>query len=154
MQKLSVVIACKNAANVIGETLKSFAGLTDDILVYDNGSTDGTQEIVKNHGAKLVEGGWEGFGKTKNKANALATYDWILSLDADEAIDEDLKRNLLGLDLADELNVYEFRFKNFLGNKWLRFGEWGNDKHIRLFNRKKIKWNDAEVHESLILQSC
>ena len=151
MQKLSVVIACKNAATVIGETLKGFAGLTDDILVYDNGSTDGTQEIVKNHGAKLVEGGWEGFGKTKNKANALATYDWILSLDADEAIDEDLKRNLSGLDLADELNVYEFRFKNFLGNKWLRFGEWGNDKHIRLFNRKKVKWNDAEVHESLIL---
>lgn len=151
MQKLSVVIACKNAANVIGETLKSFAGLTDDVLVYDNGSTDGTQEIVKRNGAKLFEGSWEGFGITKNKANALAKYDWILSLDADEAIDEELKKGLLGLDLTDEMNVYEFRFKNFLGSKWLRFGEWGNDKHIRLFNRAKVQWNEAEVHESLIL---
>lgn len=151
MQKLSVVIVCKNGANVIRETIKSFSTLTDDILIYDNGSTDGTHEIVRQSDAKLAEGSWEGFGKTKNKANDLAKYDWILSLDADEAIDDELKRNLLQLELIDEMKVYELRFKNFLGNKWLRFGEWGNDKHIRLFNRSKIKWDNAEVHESLLL---
>ncbi|HEV8272383.1 MAG TPA: glycosyltransferase family 2 protein [Chitinophagaceae bacterium] len=151
MQRLSVVIVCKNGAKVIGETIKSFSGLTDDILVYDNGSTDGTKDIVKQSKARLVEGSWEGFGKTKNKANALAKYNWILSLDADETIDEWLKENLLKQDLADEKKVFEFNFKNFLGNKWLRFGEWGNDKHIRLFNRIEIKWNDADVHESLLL---
>lgn len=151
MQRLSVVIVCKNGAKVIGETIKSFSGLTDDILIYDNGSTDGTKEIVKQNNARLVEGAWEGFGKTKNKANALAKYDWILSLDADEAIDEELKESLLKEGLTDEKKVFEFKFKNFLGNKWLRFGEWGNDKHLRLFNRKEIRWNDAEVHESLLL---
>jgi len=151
MQRLSVVIVCKNGAEVIGETIKSFSGLTDDILIYDNGSTDGTQDIVKQSNARLVEGSWEGFGKTKNKANALAKYDWILSLDADEAIDEKLKENLLKQDLADEMKVFEFKFKNFLGDKWLRYGEWGDDKHIRLFNRKKISWNDADVHECLLL---
>jgi glycosyltransferase involved in cell wall biosynthesis len=151
MQKLSVVIVCKNGANVIRETIKSFTGLTDDILIYDNGSNDGTQEIVKLSNARLCEGVWEGFGKTKNKANALAKYDWILSFDADEAIDAELKKNLLELELTDELKLYEFRFKNFLGTKWLRFGEWGNDKHIRLFNRKQVKWNDADVHESLLV---
>ena len=150
MQKLSVVIACRNGAHVIRETIKSFSGLTDDILIYDNGSTDDTQRIVMESMARLVEGSWEGFGKTKNKANALAKYDWILSLDADEAIDEELKQNLVKLDLSDNLKVYELKFKNFLGNKWLRFGEWGNDKHIRLFNRNQVKWNDAEVHESLM----
>ena len=150
MQQLSVVIVCKNGANVVGNTIESFSGLTDDVLVYDNGSTDGTQEIVRTTGAKLVEGTWEGFGRTKNKANALAKYDWIFSLDADEAIDEELKINLLQESLVDEMKVYEFRFKNFLGSKWLRFGEWGNDKHTRLFNRRKVKWNDAEVHESLL----
>lgn len=151
MQRLSVVIVCKNGARVIGETIKSFTGLTDDILIYDNGSTDGTQDIVKQSNARLIEGNWEGFGKTKNKANTLAKYDWILSLDADEAVDTALKENLRQLDLADELKVYQLKFKNFLGNKWLRFGEWGNDRHIRLFNRNKVKWNDAEVHESLLL---
>ena len=151
MQKLSVVIVCKNGAKVIGETIKSFSGLTDDILVYDNGSTDNTKDIVKLSNARLGEGSWEGFGKTKNKANALAKYDWILSLDADEAIDEELKQNLLQQGLTDEKKVFEFKFKNFLGDKWLRFGEWGSDKHIRLFNRKEISWNDADVHESLLL---
>ena len=151
MQSLSVVIVCKNGAKVIGETIKSFSGLTDDVLIYDNGSTDGTKDIVKQSNARLVEGNWDGFGKTKNKANALAKYDWILSLDADEAIDEELKENLLKQTLVDEKKVFEFKFKNFLGSKWLRFGEWGNDKHIRLFNRMKIKWNDANVHESLLL---
>jgi glycosyltransferase involved in cell wall biosynthesis len=151
MQRFSVVIVCKNGSEVIGETIKSFSGLTDDILIYDNGSTDGTKEIVKQSNARLVEGSWEGFGKTKNKATALAKYDWILSLDADEAIDEELKENLLLQNLANDKIVFEFKFKNFLGDKWLRFGEWGNDKHIRLFNRKEIKWNDADVHESLLL---
>jgi glycosyltransferase involved in cell wall biosynthesis len=151
MQRLSVVIVCKNGAKVIGETIKSFSGLTDDILVYDNGSTDCTKEIVKQSNARLIEGSWEGFGKTKNKANALAKHDWILSLDADEAIDVELKENLLKQEFVDETKVFEFKFKNFLGTKWLRFGEWGDDKHIRLFNRKKINWNDADVHESLLL---
>ena len=151
MQMLSVVIVCKNGAKVIGETIKSFSGLTDDILIYDNGSTDDTKEMVNQSNARLIEGSWEGFGKTKNKANALAKHDWILSLDADESIDEQLKENLLQLNLADESKVFEFKFKNFLGDKWLRYGEWGNDKHIRLFNKKKISWNDADVHESLLL---
>ncbi len=150
MQKLSVVIICKNEAEVIGKTLQSFNGLTDDIIVYDNGSDDGTKEIVKLFNARLCEGSWEGFGKTKNKANALAKYDWILSLDADEAIDEELKENLLKANLSEEKAVYEIRFKNFFGKKWLRFGEWGNDKHIRLFNRKVVSWDTAAVHESLI----
>jgi glycosyltransferase involved in cell wall biosynthesis len=150
MQKLSVVIACKNEAAVIGETLKSFAGLTDDVLIYDNGSTDDTKDIVKKSGARLAEGEWEGFGKTKNKANALAKFDWILSLDADEAIDEDLKNELLHLSLTDDKTVYEMRFKNFFGDQLLRFGEWGDDKHIRLFNRQQASWNNEAVHESLV----
>ena len=150
MQKLSVVMVCKNGAKVIGETIKSFSGLTDDILVYDNGSTDDTKEIVRQCNARLVEGSWEGFGKTKNKANALAKYDWILNLDADEAIDEQLKEYLLKQDLVNDKKVFEFKFKNFLGNKWLRFGEWGDDKHIRLFNRVKMQWKDVEVHETLL----
>lgn len=154
MQKLSVVIICKNSADVIGNTLASLKGLTDDIVVYDNGSTDQTKEIVKQNDALLIEGVWEGFGKTKNKANAFAKHDWVLSLDADEAIDEQLKNSLLFLHLDDINNVYKLRFKNFLGERWIRFGAWGNDRHIRLFNRKTIFWNNAEVHESLILPNA
>ncbi len=151
MQQLSVVIICKNSAGVIERTLQSFAGLTDDIVVYDNGSTDNTAEIVKHVGANYYKGSWEGFGKTKNKANRLAKYNWILSLDADEGIDDDLKHSLLQLSLGHEKTVYDLKFRNFVGNRYLKYGEWGTDNHIRLFNRNQVQWNDAAVHEQLII---
>jgi len=151
MQKISVVIICKNEEDEIGRTLQSLAGLTDDIVVLDNGSTDNSKNIILDLGARLVEENWEGFGKTKNKAIGFANYDWILNLDADEAIDETLKNSLLNLPLQDDDEVFEMKFKNFLGDTYLRFGEWGEDWHIRLFNRRKVNWNEAIVHERLIL---
>lgn len=150
MQPISVVIACKNEAAVIGATLQSLQGLTDDIIVYDNGSTDETVAIATQY-ADVHRGSWEGFGKTKTKANKLAKYDWILSLDADEGIDEDLKQALITFNPGNEKEVYSIRFKNFLGDKLLKYGEWGSDYHIRLFNRAIVQWNDEPVHESLVL---
>src|SRR5258706_1819375 len=102
MQLFSVVIICKDEADVIGNTLQSLQGITDDIVLYDNGSTDATIEIAKQFNVNLRRGNWEGFGKTKMKAIALAKYDWILNLDADEAIDEELKQTLRGLELSDK----------------------------------------------------
>jgi glycosyltransferase involved in cell wall biosynthesis len=151
MPHLSIVIVCKNEADIIGKTLQSLGGLTDDIIVYDNGSTDDTVEMIKPFNVNLHQGSWEGFGRTKNKATALAKYDWILSLDADEAVDVELKQSLLALRPENEKTVYELNFKNFLGDQYLKYGEWGNDKHIRLFNRKTVTWNDAPVHEQLLM---
>jgi len=151
MQSISIVIVCRNEADAIGKTLRSLQGLTDDIVVFDNGSTDNTKSLVLQQGAKLFEGSWEGFGKTKKKAVNLAKYDWILSVDADEALDEELKQALLQLQFADTKTVYEIRFKNFFGNKHLRYGEWGGDKHVRLFNRKSVNWDESLVHEKLVL---
>lgn len=151
MFPLSVVIVCKNEAEVIGLTLQSLQGLTDDIVIYDNGSTDGTQALVKKYGVHLHEGSWEGFGKTKQKAVALARHDWILFLDADEELDEELKRSVETLQPGNEKTVYEAAFKNFFKDKHLRFGEWGTDYHIRLFNRKYVNWDEAPVHEQLVL---
>ena len=151
MQKISVVSICKNEEEEIGRCLQSLIELTDDVVVLDNGSTDNTKNIVRDAGVRLVEESWEGFGKTKNKATTFARYDWILNLDADESIDAELKNSLLSLPLDDRAEVFEIKFKNFLGNKHLRFGEWGGDKHIRLFNRSHANWNEAIVHEILHL---
>ena len=151
MRSISVVIVCKNEADIIGSTLKSLQGLTDDIVVYDSGSTDGTIDLVREFPVRLIEGPWEGFGKTKMKAIGSAKYDWILSLDADESIDEQLKESLDNWQPQGDMIVYEVAFKNFLGKKHLKFGEWGNDRHIRFFNRKKVSWDEAPVHEKLIL---
>jgi len=151
MQKISVVIICKNEEQEIGRTLQSLRDLTDDIVVLDNGSTDNSKNVIRASGARLIEESWEGFGKTKNKATGFAKYDWILNLDADESIDVELKNSLLSAELQNENEVFEIKFKNFLGDAYLRFGEWGGDRHIRLFNRKKVNWNEAVVHEGLVL---
>ncbi len=151
MHPFSVVIICKNEADVIGATLQSLQGITDDVIVYDNGSTDDTLRIVQQFPVQLHRGEWEGFGKTKGKAIALAKNDWILSLDADESVDERLKQTLLQWEPENEQTVYEIAFRNFLGDKYLRFGEWGSDHHVRLFNRRTVHWDEAPVHENLVL---
>lgn len=151
MEKFSIVIVCKNEADVIERTLKSLQGITDDIIIYDNGSTDDTQQLVQQFNVQLHEGVWQGFGLTKSKANKLAKYDWILSLDADEAIDDDLKKALETWQPENDRTVYDLWYKNFLGERHLKYGEWGTDHHIRLFNRNTIQWDEAPVHEKLML---
>lgn len=136
---------------MIGITLRSLGGLSDDIVVYDNGSTDGTQALVRTFGVRLYEGPWEGFGKTKGRALALARHDWVLFLDADEAVDEELKRSLQHWEPKEETTLYEMAFRNYFMDKPLRFGEWGTDYHIRLFNRNRVRWDEAPVHEQLLL---
>ena len=149
MNKFSIVIVCKNEEDNIGLVLQSVAGLSDDVLVYDNGSTDGTLNVLRQYGVRIHQGPWMGYGKTKREAVNLARYDWVLSLDADEALDAELQKTLQTVNLSNEDTVYEMKFHNLLGEKILRWGEWGGDKHIRLFNRRKVNWNEAAVHESL-----
>ncbi len=147
---ISVVIICKNEAGVIGGVLDSVRGISQDIVVYDSGSTDGTLGVLQRYGVQVHQGPWMGYGKTKRHAVGLAKNDWILSIDADEALDALLQEELAGLTLNDTKTVYRIPFKNFLGNKYLRYGEWGGDRHIRLFNRREVNWDEAPVHESLI----
>jgi len=148
---ISVVIIAKNEAHVIGNTLQSLQGVIHDVVVVDSGSTDETMKICKQFNASVIETIWKGYGINKNKGIVVAKHDWILSLDADEAIDEELKHSLQQLSLQNEHEVFNIRFKNFFCNKRMRFGEWGFDSHIRLFNRRQAKWDEAAVHESLLL---
>ena len=151
MRSFSVVIICKNESDIIASNLASLDGLTDDIIVYDSGSTDGTQEKVKQFNVRFFEGEWEGYGKTKNKAARLAKYDWILSLDADETVDTLLKNSLRQCEESSASTVYDIRRRNFLGPDYLKYGHWGRDHLIRFFNRTKVSWNDDAVHEKLVL---
>lgn len=149
----SIVIICKNERTNIERVLQSLQGLSNDIVVYDSGSTDGTQAILKQYGVQLFEGEWKGFGKTKQLAVSLAKNDWVLCLDADEAPDALLQQALRNVDLAQTNTIYQLAFKTFLGQKHIKWGEWGGDKHLRLFNRRVVGWNDAVVHEELVMAS-
>jgi len=147
---ISVVIITKNEAHIIANTLQSLQHVFTDIVVVDSGSTDGTVAICKEFNATVIETDWLGYGQTKNIGITAAKNEWIFSLDADEAIDYELQQSLQQLVLSNAKEVFKVRLINFFCGKRIRFGEWGFDKHIRLFNRQVAKWNTAEVHESLV----
>lgn len=146
---VSVVIICKNSAHTIGRAVKSCQPLTDDIIVVDSGSTDGTLEIIKSHHAVLVETPWLGYGETKNLGNRRAKYDWILSLDSDEYIDDALIESLQQADLSDPSIIYTIKRISYLGDRAVKHGEWGRGVIRRVFNKQNACWDNSPVHEEI-----
>ena len=153
MIPISVVIITKNEAASIASCIKAAKLISDDIVVVDNDSTDDTVRIATILGCRVYHEFWDGYGANKNKGAGYARHDWILSLDADEVPDEDLIRSLRELDLNSPEIVYDIPFITYFGKKPIRFGSWGRDHHIRLFNRKLVRWTEPPVHEKLILPS-
>jgi glycosyltransferase involved in cell wall biosynthesis len=150
---LTVVIISKNEVSVIAETIRAAQKLTDAIIVVDTGSTDGTVELLEKLNVQIIKSDWLGFGPTKNLGIAHAKTDWILSLDADERMDDTLCSSIEALTDDNANRVYSIPFLNYFGDKPLHYGEWGGDVHIRIFNKHKVQWNNNEVHEKLILDN-
>ncbi len=149
---ISVIIICKNGSARLAETLESIRGIGEEIILYDSGSEDDSLQIAKKYGARIEAGSWEGYGRNRYKASQLAKYNWILMIDTDEVVDKDLKQAILNLDLTNEQLVYNMRYKNYYGTTQIKFGEWGNDSHIRMANRKTVHIDQEIVHEKLFLQ--
>lgn len=145
---ISVVIIVKDGVRSMQECLEALKAF-DDVVVYDNGSTDGTQEICRAFpNVHLVEGGFMGFGPTKKLASSYAKYDWILSLDSDEILTEKcvktLKEKKLDID-----TVYSIKRINYYKDIEIKHG-WSNDILPRLYNRTRTNISDSMVHEGVI----
>ena len=151
MIPVSIVIITKNEADVIANCIEKATLISDDIIIIDSGSTDNTREIADNYGCRVFEKTWDGYGANKNKGVRAAKYNWILSLDADEVADNKLITALHLLNPNDPAVVYDIKFRSYFGNKPVRFGNWGRDHHIRLFNRNFVQWSETVVHETLLL---
>lgn len=146
---LSVAIITHNAAAQLDACLQS-ASFADEILVVDSGSTDGTAEIARRRGAKVVHKEWLGFGPQKQFAVSAASYDWVLCLDADERISDSLREAIVAELRAPRGAVYALsRCNRFLG-RWLRHGEGYPDWCVRLFDRREALWSDDPVHERVV----
>lgn len=154
MIPISVVIICKNEAAVIGPCLQSVAGLADEIVVLDSGSSDGTQALCSAHGARVIETDWPGFGIQKQRAVEAARNDWVLCLDADERVSPPLAGSLRSALLAPSFPAYRFaRANRFLG-RYLRHGEGYPDWSLRLFDRRQARWSDDAVHEKVLCEGA
>lgn len=150
--KLSVTIITRNeAANIRGAL--DAVSWADERIVIDAESTDGTARIAETMGARVIVRPWPGYGAQKNHAAALASHDWILSIDADERPSPELATEIRAL-LSHEPQARGYRVKrvtHYLG-RWIRTTDWYPDYQLRLYDRRAGTWSDRAVHESVQVQ--
>lgn len=147
---LTVTIITLNEEKNIGRCLDSIRNLADEIVVVDSGSTDKTVEIAKGEGAKVFVREFDNFANQKNYAAQKATGEWILSLDADEEVSPELRREIMVLLKKNEYVAFSIPRKNIILGKFIRYTRWQPelDRHIWLWKRGVGKWF-GEVHEEL-----
>ena len=147
---LSAVILTFNEERNVRRALESVMEVADEIIVLDSFSTDRTKQICAQYGVKFIQKEWQGYACSKNYANNLATYNWILSLDADEELDKEMTADILKYKQGGFQGVYVLnRLTNYCGT-WIRHSSWYPDKKVRIFNKSTAKWIGAFVHEELV----
>jgi len=151
--KLSVIIITYNEEKNIGRCLDSITGIADEIVVVDSFSTDTTEQICKSKGVRFVQHAFEGHIEQKSYALTLSTYNNVLSLDADEALDETLKKNIAEVKENWKYDGYEMnRLTNYCGS-WIRHCGWYPDRKLRLFDKTKGKWGGTNPHDKYEMNS-
>jgi len=149
MQKISAVIITFNEELFINKCLESIVGIADEVIVVDSFSTDGTEEICRKYNVRFVKNSFGGFRDQKNFALSLASNRYILSIDADEALSEDLRKSILKIKENIDADGYLFnRLSNFCG-QWIKHSGWYPDRQLRLFDKEKGKWGGYNVHEKI-----
>lgn len=149
--KISAVIITHNEEENIGRCLDSIEAVADEILVVDAYSTDQTEVICRKRGIRFVQHPFEGHIEQKNYAMSQAKFDFILSLDADEALSEKLTQSILSVKDAWHYDGYSFnRLTNYCG-KWIRHCGWYPDRKLRLWDRRKGNWGGINPHDRLLM---
>lgn len=144
---LSLVVITKDEEKNIERCLRSVP-FAKDIVVVDSFSSDRTVELAEKFGARVFQEKWRGFGAQKKFAVEKAQYDWILSLDADEAVGSELADEIQKIFATlDPMTGYRIPRRSFHLGRWIGHGGWFPDLQLRLFNRKHSNWGDDLIHE-------
>lgn len=150
--RISVAIITRNEQANIADCLDSVAW-ADEIVVVDQGSTDGTGELARDRGARvIVAPEWHGFGHQKNLAVDACSGDWILALDADERVPAALAAEIAATVLVADRVAYEIPRQSSYCGRFLRHGGWADDRVLRLFRRGSGRFSPDRVHERLLVQ--
>jgi len=152
MNKISVSIITKNEELNIQRCLESVKW-ADEVIIVDSGSTDATLEICQRYDCQIIKTKWLGFGRTKQIGVNSATHNWVLSIDADEEITIKLKNKII--ELVESTKFYAFKVKrvSYYLKRRINHSGWQTDYPLRLFNKEYGNFNDANVHESVIINS-
>jgi glycosyltransferase involved in cell wall biosynthesis len=150
---LSVIIITMNEAENLTQCLASLAGIAAEVVVVDSGSQDGTVEIARAAGARVISNtNWPGFGPQKNIALQAASCEWVLSLDADERLTDQLRDQIRTAIGQAAFDSYEMPRLSYFCGKPIWHGGWYPDHVLRLFRRGYARFSDDLVHERVIAQ--
>jgi len=149
---ISCFIITKNEEDRIEKAILSVIGLVDEIIVIDSGSIDKTEEISKNLGAKFIFNEWKGFGPQKRFGEDQCNNDWILNLDADEYLSEEIQQ-----EITSTFNIKSSEY-NFFSMKVVPiYPSWNKPRFlsayhqcVRLYNKKVGRFSNSAVHDSVI----
>jgi (heptosyl)LPS beta-1,4-glucosyltransferase len=152
MGELTGLVITYNEARNIGACLDALRQVADEIIVVDSFSTDSTAAICSRYpSVKFYQHAWQGFGPQKNFGASQASFDHILSIDADEVLSEQLVLSILEEKKKGFQGYYLLQRLNYYYGKFLRFGVEYPDHKPRLYNRKFVHWNQSKVHEELLI---
>lgn len=153
MIKLSAVIITFNEEEHLDKCLTSLKNVADEILVVDSFSSDNTKAICETHHVRFVEQEFLGYKEQKNFALKQAKYDYIISLDGDEALSDTLKTSILNLkNNWTKDGYYINRLNNYCG-QWIKHSDWYPDRKLRLFKKNSGEWKGINPHDSFKLFS-
>lgn len=150
--KISAAVITFNEERNIERCLRSLQDVADEIVVIDSFSKDRTKEICKAFGVRFIENPFDGHIQQKNFAIDQTSHEWVLSLDADEALDETLKNSILALK-TNEPEFFGYRFNrltNYCGT-WIKHSGWYPDTKVRLVNKNHARWTGVNPHDRLDL---
>lgn len=152
MQKISVAIITLNEERDIGRCLESVKDIADEIVVVDSFSTDNTESICQQYGARFIKHSFDGYIEQKNFALSQTSFKHVLSLDADEALSEELKASILEVKTNFAADGYSMnRLTNYIGT-WIHHCGWYPDTKLRLFNIEKGKWGGINPHDEFLFE--
>ena len=150
---ISATIITFNEEATIARCIDSLVLVADEIVVVDSFSTDATEQICRSKGVRFLQHVFEGYVAQKNFADAQATFDYILSVDADECLSDELQKSVLEAKKNLISDGYTMnRLNNFCGT-WIYHSGWYPDRKLRLWNRRKGKWEGVYLHEKLVMQA-
>jgi glycosyltransferase involved in cell wall biosynthesis len=147
MEKLSAVIISFNEEKNIERCIRSLEGIADEIVVLDSFSTDRTREICEKNGVRFFTHTFDGYIEQKNRAVSHASYSLVLSLDADEALSETLKKSILQVKSHRDADGYTMNRRTSYCGKWIRHCGWYPDRKLRLFDKNKGRWAGLNPHD-------
>lgn len=151
--KISAAIITFNEEKNIARCIDSLVDVVDEILVLDSFSEDKTQQICQEKGVRFEQNPFEGHIQQKNKAIELTTHDFVLSLDADECLDETLKQSILKLKDNFHKDGYSMNRLTYYCGHWVKHCGWYPDAKIRLFKKEKGQWKGVNPHDKFVLEN-